>query len=323
MLKRMAWATMAAPFFAATFVVNHAISLKTGHWTWTASLRYFWMLMILILWTIIADSTKRKRASTTELSETVAEFRRHWKFWLIAGTIGFVFFYAPLAFASAFAPGWVVAATFMTTVAISPFVIRAFGNPVPKLAYVLSFLVTIGCMLIIFEHARVLTRTEALCGIIPPLISAIAYPIGSQLVASAMHGQFLWLPKLDAPIVKQSHSRVLLMTIGTLPAWALLLLVVQPPAPSSEQWLGTALVALSAGVIATSLYLKARQHNTDPYQAAAVEATQTSHVLLTLLLEMWILNQPAPGIMGWIGTAIVAGGQLLYILFERSMRPAQ
>ncbi len=40
-------AALAALFFSTTFVLNRAISLDGGHWFWTASLRYAWMISLL------------------------------------------------------------------------------------------------------------------------------------------------------------------------------------------------------------------------------------------------------------------------------------
>ncbi len=42
---------MAALFFSSTFVLNRAMSLDGGHWVWSASLRYAFMLPILLAWT--------------------------------------------------------------------------------------------------------------------------------------------------------------------------------------------------------------------------------------------------------------------------------
>ena len=43
-------------------------------------------------------------------------YLKHWKFWIIAGSIGFGGFYALLCFSADHAPGWVVATTWQLTI---------------------------------------------------------------------------------------------------------------------------------------------------------------------------------------------------------------
>jgi hypothetical protein len=93
---------LAALFFSSTFVLNRAMSLEGGHWVWSASLRYFWMLVMLFGW--LAATGKGRLAA-----DSVRLFARHWVFWTVAGSVGFGVFYALITFSSVFAPGWVVA----------------------------------------------------------------------------------------------------------------------------------------------------------------------------------------------------------------------
>ena len=85
--------TLAALFFSSTFVLNRAMSLEGGHWVWSASLRYFWMLLFLGVWLGV----------TGKLRLGVDAFKlylKHWKFWTIAGSVGFGVFYALITFSS-------------------------------------------------------------------------------------------------------------------------------------------------------------------------------------------------------------------------------
>jgi hypothetical protein len=50
MTRLLALGTLAALFFSSTFVLNRSMSLEGGHWVWTASLRYGWMLLFLTGW---------------------------------------------------------------------------------------------------------------------------------------------------------------------------------------------------------------------------------------------------------------------------------
>ena len=47
MIRPMLTGLAAGLFFSTTFVLNRAMSLEGGHWYWTASLRYFYMVGLL------------------------------------------------------------------------------------------------------------------------------------------------------------------------------------------------------------------------------------------------------------------------------------
>ena len=102
MLRRVAIGILAALFFSSTFVLNRAMSLAGGHWVWTASLRFGYMLLFLVLLIWITSGRQA-------LLLVWRVFREHWLFWILAGSIGFGVFYALITFSAAYAPGWVVA----------------------------------------------------------------------------------------------------------------------------------------------------------------------------------------------------------------------
>jgi len=80
MLKLLAIGVLAALFFSSTFLLNRAMSLAGGHWVWSASLRYLWMIALLVLGLLLAGRGPLLAASLRLL-------RRHWLFWLLAGLL--------------------------------------------------------------------------------------------------------------------------------------------------------------------------------------------------------------------------------------------
>ena len=100
---------LAALFFSSTFVLNRAMSLDGGSWVWSASLRYGWMTLFLIVGMLV---TGRRGI----LRNVFVLFRQFWRFWLLAGTVAFGIFYAGISFAASYAPSWVVATTWQLTI---------------------------------------------------------------------------------------------------------------------------------------------------------------------------------------------------------------
>jgi len=69
---------------------------------------------------------------------------RHWAFFTVAGTVGFGLFYGLICFAASFAPGWVVATTWQSTILFTPLVLLAFGRRVPLRGLAFTALVAAG-----------------------------------------------------------------------------------------------------------------------------------------------------------------------------------
>ena len=93
MLRLLGLGVLSALFFSSTFVLNRAMSLAGGHWVWTASLRYGYMTLFLGLWLVITGKAHLLR-------DVATIFRRHWRFWIMAGSIGFGLFYATITFSA-------------------------------------------------------------------------------------------------------------------------------------------------------------------------------------------------------------------------------
>ncbi|WP_291326358.1 multidrug resistance efflux transporter family protein [Desulfovibrio sp. UCD-KL4C] len=296
---------LAAFFFSTTFVLNRAMSLDGGHWVWSASLRYFWMLGFLSAGLF---AVRRKL-----FIETLKLYCRHWLFWTIAGGVGFGLFYALLSFSASYAPGWVVATTWQTTILATPIVLLLFGKKIPLRAMLLTLIIFAGVLLVNVEQAGSNPLSEILLGAIPVFIAAFAYPFGNQMVWEARQGGSRLIPHLDSPPMDDPFCRVLLLTLGSLPLWAVLIVVLSPPQPAVNQILNTALVAIFSGVVATSLFLYARNKATSAAELAAADCTQSMEVVFSLLGEVFLLGGALPGVIGWTGIALTMLGLVLYI----------
>ena len=300
---------LAAFFFSSTFVLNRAMSLEGGHWVWSASLRYFWMLGLLAVWLVL---TGKGRLGL----DALRLFVRHWVFWVVAGSVGFGVFYALITFSSVFAPGWVVAATWQITILATPLVLLAFGRRVPLKAVALTVIIFAGVVLVNIEQAAATSVREVLWGALPVLVAAFAYPFGNQLVWEARAGVSSFVPVIDHPVMDDALCRVLLLTIGSLPLWAGLILFSAPPPPSLGQVMQTGIVALCSGVIATSLFLVARHTARTTAELAAADCTQSMEVVFSLAGEAVLLGHAMPGFIGWAGIGLTMLGLTLYVTVQ-------
>ena len=301
---------LSSAFFSATFILNRAMSLSGGHWVWTSSLRFVHMFFLLI---ILIAVTKR----ANYLLDVTKVFMRNLKFWLLAGSIGFGIFYSMLCYAADHAPGWVVAGTWQFTIIATPIVLFLFKERIPRRGMFFSVLIFVGILLIQFykEESELAIR-HILYGVIPVIIAAFAYPTGNQLLNFAKHGNHSLIPHIDSPILQDAPTCVLLMTMGSIPFWILLLLISSPPPPLKSQVINTGIVAISSGIIATSIFYKARNSTKSPYVISAIDATQSGEVLFSLVGEILLLHGALPELTGGIGIVIIVLGIVGY-----SMRP--
>lgn len=311
MIRLILWGLLSAAFFSATFILNRSMSLSGGHWAWSSSLRFFYMFFLLVILITI-------NKGADYLRDVIKIFIKNARFWLIAGSIGFGIFYSLLCYAADHAPGWVVAGTWQITVIATPIVLLLFKEKVPRYGVLFSFFIFFGILLIQFYNKESeLDAKHLLYGVIPVVIAAFAYPTGNQLLNFAKHGNHSLIPHIDSPILKDAPACVLLMTMGSIPFWALLLIIVAPPLPLKGQLINTGIVAVSSGVIATSIFYKARNASKSPYIISAVDATQSGEVIFSLAGEILLLNGVLPNLTGGIGIIIIVVGIVGY-----SMRTA-
>lgn len=306
MVRLLSIGILSAFFFSSTFVLNRAMSLQGGHWVWTASLRYAYMLLLLGLWLLLTGQTRI-------LTGAVREFLRQWHLWTIAGSIGFGLFYALLTFSASHAPGWVVATTWQATILASPVILLLFGRRLPARGLVFTVLIFVGILLVTLQQSASTAPADVLLGVLPVIAAAFAYPFGNQLVWEARNGSSPRIPRIAGAVVDNSIGRVLLMVVGSVPFWIVLIVMASPPPPSAGQLLNTGIVAVFSGVIATSLFLHARQHARNSYELAAVDATQSTEVIFSLLGEIVLLHGSWPTPAAAVGIALAVAGLILYV----------
>lgn len=313
MLRLLGVGLLAALFFSSTFILNRAMSLEGGHWVWSAALRYVWMSAFLIVGPLVIGRGRL-------LLDALRLLRSYWRFWLMAGTIGFGVFYAGVTFAASYAPAWVVATTWQITVLASPLVLLAYGRRVPLRGVMFTALIFLGIVLVNVGQVEAADWSIVWQGALPVMIAAFAYPAGLQMVWEARAGGHTWLPYIVAPVLDDSFARVLLLTLGSLPFWLVALIVTQPPPPTAGQWLSTALVALLSGVIATSLFVYARHQARNAYELAAVDATQAGEVLFALVGDVLLLGGALPDPLAFSGIGLTILGLVLYLLAQGKPR---
>lgn len=306
MIRLILLGLLSAAFFSATFILNRSMSLSGGHWIWSSSLRFFYMFFLLISLILV-------NRGVNYLRDVITIFIRNAKFWLVAGSIGFGIFYSLLCYAADHAPGWVIAGTWQFTVIATPIVLLLFKEKVPRYGVFFSFIIFMGILLIQFYNkGSELSAGYIIYGVIPVVIAAFAYPVGNQLLNFAKHGNHSLISHIDSPVLKDSPTCVLLMTMGSIPFWVLLLVIVAPPPPLKNQLINTGIVAISSGIIATSIFYKARNASKSPYIISAVDATQSGEVIFSLAGEILLLNGALPNLTGGIGIIIILAGIIGY-----------
>lgn len=290
---------MAALFFSVTFVLNRAMELEGGSWIWSASLRFFFMLPMLF---IIVGMRKSIKPVFLHLKKNPFP-------WLIWSTVGFGLFYAPLTFATIHGPGWLVAATFQLTIIAGslmvPFLTKNsdLGNTIPVKSILISLIIIAGVVFMQVEHANAVPLSSVILCVLPVLVSAFAYPLGNRKMMEVASGEL------------STFQRILGMTIASLPFWVLLSIygLITDGLPTGSQVSQTFIVAVSSGIIATSLFFYATELvKNDQHKLAGVEATQSGEVIFALCGEIFFLSVAIPSLFSLFGILCVIFGMILH-----------
>jgi len=165
MFKLIAIGLFSGLFFSTTFILNRLMSLEGGHWVWSASLRYAYMILFLL-----AGITVFQGRST--IRNVLSLFRRYWLFWIISGSIGFGGFYSLLCFSADHAPGWIVATTWQLTIIASLVVLIAFGRSFPKKIWLFSLIVFSGVLLVNLSQFDTGQEQNLLMGALAVMLAA-------------------------------------------------------------------------------------------------------------------------------------------------------
>ncbi|MGM8365769.1 DMT family transporter [Virgibacillus sp. W0181] len=292
--------TLGALFFSAAFIFNRSMELEGGSWAWSASLRFFFMLPMLIL---IVGYKKNVKPVLLHIKKRPLQ-------WIIWSTVGFGLFYAPIAFGTVYAPGWLVAATFQLNIIagslLVPFINKE-NRHIPMQSIFISIIILIGVFMMQIEHANKVSFIAVIWTVIPLLVSSVSYPLGNR--------KMMQLVNTDL----NTFQRILGMTIASMPFWIVLgiyALVTHGP-PSTGQMTQTFIVALSSGVIGTVLFFYATELvRHDNHKLAGVEATSSGEVVFALLGEMILLGMLLPSWTSIIGMTFVIVGIILHSMLS-------
>lgn len=311
MIKLILLGILSGAFFSTTFVFNDVMSVSGGHWLWSAILRYFFVIIFLGIILILQGGIKR-------LKDVCKLFMENYWFWTISGTIGYGFFYALLCFSADYSPGWVIAATWQFTMFSGLFVFMMFGKKFPKKIWIFSFIIFVGVCLVNLSHMENFDLKALLLGGLPVLIASFFYPMGNQLVWEAKNGDHKNVPKITSKLLSNAFNKVFLMSIGSVPFWIILLIIINPPSPSDSQIITTALIAFFSGILATPIFLYARNLAKDSNEIAAVDSTQASEVGFSLIGGMIFLGNATLNFYSILGIALIMGGLLLFTKYQNA-----
>lgn len=305
-LKAITFGILSSFFFAVTFVFNKLMSDSGGSWIWSASLRYIFMLPILLLIVIV-----RK-----DFMVLIKEMGRHPWQWFGWSVVGFGLFYAPLCFSAAYSPAWLVAGTWQFTIISGSLLVPLFyerqktkdgvrkvRKRIPFRNMGMSLIILAGIFSMEWSQAGTVSARDMLMGIIPIIVATFAYPLGNRKMMELCSGS------LDA------YQRTLGMTIASLPFWLFLSLyqLTRHGLPSLQQSVQSFIVAVFSGVIATVLFFTATDiARNNVNQLATVEATQSGEVVFTLIGELLLIPQTKTSITGFVGLGLVVIGMILH-----------
>lgn len=299
-LLAIALSLLSALFFTATYVFNRAAAVDGGHWAWTASLRYLFVLPLLLplmAWQGgIAPVARAIRAAPGA--------------WLLWSGLGFVLFYMLLSYAAASGPSWLIAASFQTTVVAgmlcAPLLYDDARARIPRAALGVGVLIIAGVLLMQFGHAQGTLDAKGWIALLCVVASAFAYPLGNR-------GLLLHLERKGIEL--NATQRVFGLTLASQPAWLALAAwaSLQAGPPSASQLMLALGVAVSAGVVATILFFQATGMVRDNATAlGAAEAMQAAEVLFAMLLGVAFLGEAWPRGQALAGAALVVAGIVLF-----------
>lgn len=305
MTKALILGILASFFFAFTFILNRQMNISGGSWLWSASLRYIFMLPILLIIMII-------KKQLFDVLKDIAKKPLPWIGW---STVGFGFFYAPITYASVYGASWLVAGTWQITIIAGALLTPLFfqrintengiikiRNKLPKKSLFMSTIILLGIFLMQIEQARDISAMNTLVGIISVVIAAFSYPLGNRKMMEVCDNKF------------NTFQRVFGMTLCSMPFWIVISMfgLCFTGLPSRQQAIQSLIVAVFAGIIATILFFKATDIvSTNTYELAIIESTQSGEVIFTTLAGVFLFHDNIPSLISLIGIALVIIGMIL------------
>ncbi len=299
-------------FFAFTFVLNRQMDLEGGSWLWSASLRFIFLVPMLAA--LLAP-----RRGIAAVLRDIAARPAAWFGW---STVGFGIFYASLCYGSTFAPAWLSAALWQTTIIAGILLSPLFfdhsaatgrGDPekagkartrmkIPRRSLALSSLILVGVVLMQAQEAGAVSPWAVAGSSLFIGIAAFAFPLGNRKMMEVSAGRF-------SPL-----QRSFGMTLCSLPFFLVLALagLVTAGPPAGTQLMQAFIVAVFSGLIATLLFFKATDTaHGDAHHLAVVESTQAGELVFALAGGVFVFGDRAPGALGMAGIVLVIAGMIL------------
>lgn len=300
MIRAFVLGLLASLFFAVTFVLNRQMGVVGGHWLWTASLRFFYMLPMLFL--LLLPGRRYLRV--------MDEIRRDVAGWILWSTVGFGVFYLFICLASTYGPSWLIAAAWQTTIIagalLTPLIHRGSGahehGRVPVRQLATGSMIVAGVLLVQLRYASTTNAGGAALGFCFVLVAAFAYPLGNRKMMRLTGGRINTLERLFG------------MTLCSMPFWAALAVtgLALGLRPAAAQYARTFVVALFAGVIATLLFFRATDMvRDDAGHLAVIESTQAGELVFALIGGVVVYHDTPPDAVGFAGLGVVVLGLVL------------
>ncbi|MGO3127112.1 MAG: multidrug resistance efflux transporter family protein [Luteimonas sp.] len=295
-------ALASALFFTLTYVLNRASASGGGHWAWTACLRYFITLPLLL-------PLMPMQGGAAPVLRAIAA---HPWAWLRCSAIGFLLFYCALSFAASSGPAWLIAGSFQFTVIAgmlcAPLLYRDARRKVPPAALGIAAAILVGVLLMQFGQGGPGLDRAGWIALFCVLTAAVAYPLGNRLL-------LLHLERTGEDL--NATQRVFGLTLASQPLWLLVAAFAWHEAgtPSMSQvWLAAG-VALSAGVVATILFFQATgMVRNNPVALGAAEAMQAAELLFAATLGALFLHEAWPQGRALIGAVVVTLGIVAFAI---------
>lgn len=130
--------------------------------------------------------------------------------------------------------------------------------------------------------------------------------------SSTLQNLIARIPAIETTLLQNAFNKIWLMTLGSLPFWVVLGVLIHPEPPATTQIFNTFLVALLAGVAATSIFLYAREQAVTSSEVAGVDSTQASEVIFALIGGILLLNNTLPSALGLVGIGLIMLGLILF-----------
>lgn len=307
-LKAIAIGSLASVFFSSTYIMNSFLAANGGHWAWTAGLRSF--LLVLILAVMLQFKG--------HLMPLIRVMRQQLWIWVLWGGIAFGVTYFFLTYAASFGPGWLVAGVFQFTIVagilLAPFIYQDKRARIPLRALLLSLLILAGIALMQWSQKDgAYSGDQLLICVVLVLLAAFLWPLANRK---------LMLHVEERGYQLNAMQRVAGTAIGSIPVQFVLMGYgyFQVGMPGQQQVVSVLVIALSSGVIGCILFFKAMHiSRADGAGLAAVEATQSVEILMTVIGEVLLLGIAWPNWLGNTGMFLIMGGLVLYSLPARQI----